>query len=81
MGLINDFLKDYFGITITRHAKDGARRAASTDAIGATFQNDALRQQSESAFFRKGLAPPRETFGRDQFQTYLKDGSARPPRR
>jgi hypothetical protein len=80
MGL--NFLKDYFGITIERHAKpDGARRATTTDAIGAIFQNDALRQQSESALFRKGLAPPRETYGRDNFQTYLKDGGARSPRR
>jgi hypothetical protein len=82
MGMINDFLKDYFGITIERHAKpDGARRATDTKTISAIFEGDARRQQSESAFFRRGLAPPRETYGRDHFQNYLKDGSARPPRR
>jgi hypothetical protein len=76
-------LLDWFDITIERHGskQDGVRHATTTDAIAAIFQNDALRQQSESAFFRKGLAPPKETHGRDNFQTYLKDGGARSPRR
>jgi hypothetical protein len=82
MGMINDLLLDWFGITIERHAKpDGARHATNTKTISAIFEGDALRQQSASAFFRKGLALPRETYGRDNFQTYLRDGGARSPRR
>jgi hypothetical protein len=82
MGMINDLLSDWFGVRIERNSKpDGARRATTTDAIGATFQNDALRQQSESQFIRRGLAPPRENYDADKFTTYLKDGGARSPRR
>jgi hypothetical protein len=77
MGLINDFLKDYFGITIERHSRpDGARHATSTKAISAIFDGDARRQQAQSHFFHKGLGPPRETYDADKFQTYLKDGGS-----
>jgi hypothetical protein len=78
MGMINDMLLHWFGVTVEHHARpDGARRATDTKAISHVFEGDALRQQSESAFFRKGLARPRENYEAYKFTTYLKDGGSR----
>ena len=79
MGLINDFL-GLFGAYIewvpTHYP---ARPATTAQTIGAKFVQDALRQQSESLYFQKGLAPPRQTYADKQFSDFLPDGSSAPP--
>jgi hypothetical protein len=74
-------LLQFFGVRIERRQPPGVRRATALDVIGEIFDSDALRQQSDSLYFHRGLAPRRNDFGRAAFNEYLKDGAAPPPRR
>jgi hypothetical protein len=58
MGLIDDFL-NHFGRYIERRPTNPNVRhqVTSADSIGEHFDRDALRQQGESFYFHKGLAP------------------------
>jgi hypothetical protein len=80
MGIVNVFLHDWFGIRIGRaQSPDATNKATTTCAIGSIFERDTLRQQSESYYFNKRLAPPRNTYGVSEFNQFLKNGTATPP--
>jgi hypothetical protein len=74
MGIVDNFLP-WFGKRIERRQNDNITTNATTAGITDRFLQDASRQQSESLFFHKGLAPPRQSFLDKQFNDYLRDGA------
>jgi hypothetical protein len=81
MSVIDNFL-DVLGSYIERRKQDrNIQQNATTAGISAQFLRDARRQQGQSFFFHRGVAPPRKTFTDEAHVNYLRDGCAPPPRR